>query len=242
MYIPLKVNIWWNLIHFHGFQLLVLLPKLIEVSTFICTNRINLLRLRWNSDRLGIVAKSVFKAAKLAYANKTREQSPPRNVDITTFGDLLIVIWGKENLLYFLVLTELRFCLLLLTKQDFLQKNFSQKSNLDDSGISSSAFHFRTTLTEQYFFNWIIFLLLVKKVINNLDLSRASGPGCIPVMVLKIREPQLSYILASFFNMYLQESYFPDSWKVLSVVLVFKNDRERSIARNYRHVKSSFCH
>ena len=124
------------------------------------------------------------------------------------------MIWEKENLLYFFILTELRFCLLLLTKQ-----NFSQKSNLDDSGISSSAFHFRTILTEQYFFNWIIFLLLVKKVINNLDLSRASGPGCIPVMVLKIREPQLSYKLACFFNMCLQESYFPDSWKVS----VFKN-------------------
>ena len=51
---------------------------------------------------------------------------------------------------------------------------------------------------------------LVKKVINNLDLLRASGPDCIPVVVLKICESQLPYILADLFNMCLKESFFPD--------------------------------
>ena len=35
---------------------------------------------------------------------------------------------------------------------------------------------------------------MVKKVKMNLDLSRASGPDCIPVVVLKNCEPELSYI------------------------------------------------
>ena len=67
----------------------------------------------------------------------------------------------------------------------------------------------------------------------NLDLSKASGPDCIPVVVLKNCEPELSYILAELFNKCLKESCFPDCWKVSSVVLVFKNVGERSTAKNY---------
>ena len=64
---------------------------------------------------------------------------------------------------------------------------------------------------------------IVKKVIRNLDLSKVSGPDCIPVVVLKNCEPELSFILAELFNKCLKESRFPDCWKVSSVVLVFKN-------------------
>ena len=63
-----------------------------------------------------------------------------------------------------------------------------------------------------------------------------SGPDCIPVVVLKNCEPELSYILAKLFNMCLKESCFPDCWKVSSVVPVFKNVGERSTAKNYRPV------
>ena len=74
---------------------------------------------------------------------------------------------------------------------------------------------------------------MVKKVITNLDSSKASGPDCIPVVVLKNCEPELSYILAKLFNKRLKESCFPDCWKVSSVVPVFKNVGERSTAKNY---------
>ena len=77
---------------------------------------------------------------------------------------------------------------------------------------------------------------MVKKVIMNLDLSKASGSDCIPVIVLKNCETELSYILAKLFNNCLQESCFPDFWKVSSVVPVFKNVGERSTARNYHSV------
>ena len=46
-------------------------------------------------------------------------------------------------------------------------------------------------------------------------------------------EPELWYILAELFNMYLKESCFPDCWKVSSVVPVFKNVGEKSNAKNY---------
>ena len=68
---------------------------------------------------------------------------------------------------------------------------------------------------------------MVKKVIANIDLSKASGPCCIPVVVLKNCEPD---------SKCLTESCFPDCWKVSSVVPVFKNVGERSTAKNYHPV------
>ena len=56
------------------------------------------------------------------------------------------------------------------------------------------------------------------------------------MVVLKNCEPDLSYILAELFNKYPKESWFPDCWKVLSVVPVFKNVWERSTAKNYHPV------
>ena len=74
---------------------------------------------------------------------------------------------------------------------------------------------------------------MVKKVITNLDSSKACGPGCIPVAVLKSCEPELSYILAKLFNKCLKESCFPACWKVSMMVPVFKNIGEASTANNY---------
>ena len=62
-----------------------------------------------------------------------------------------------------------------------------------------------------------------KIVKKDFDLSKASGPDCIPKVVLKNYDPELSYILAELFNMYLKESFFPNCWKASVVVLLFKN-------------------
>ena len=112
-------------------------------------------------------------------------------------------------------------------------ENFSKNSNLDDSAISLPVFLSRTNLKLR---NISVTPKMVKKVITNLDLSKASGPDCIPVAVLKNGEPELSYILAELFNKYLKESCFPDCWKVSSVVPLFKHVGERSTAKNYRLV------
>ena len=74
----------------------------------------------------------------------------------------------------------------------------------------------------------------------NFDLSKASGPDGIPMVVLKNCEPELSYVLAELFNECLKESCFPDCWKVSSVVPAFKNVGERSTAKNYRPVSLLF--
>ena len=44
----------------------------------------------------------------------------------------------------------------------------------------------------------------------SLDLSKASGPNCIPVGVLKNCEPKHSYILAELFGKCLKESCFSE--------------------------------
>ena len=77
---------------------------------------------------------------------------------------------------------------------------------------------------------------MVKKVATNLDLSNMPDPDCIPVVVLKNCEPELLYILAELFNMFLKESCFSDCWKASLVILVFKNVGERSTAKNYQPV------
>ena len=41
---------------------------------------------------------------------------------------------------------------------------------------------------------------MVKTVITNLNSSKVSGPDCIPVVVLKNCEAELSYILPELFN------------------------------------------
>ena len=118
-------------------------------------------------------------------------------------------------------------------KAKLFAKNFSKNSNLDDSGISFPVFLSRTNLKLH---NISVTPTMVKKVITNLDSSKTSGPGCIPVVVLKNCEPELSYILAKLFNKCLKESCFPDCWKVSLVVPVFKNVGESSTAKNYHPV------
>ena len=70
----------------------------------------------------------------------------------------------------------------------------------------------------------------------NLNLSNASIPDCIPVVVLKNCEPELFYILTELINKCQKESCFPGCWKVLLVVSVFKNIGERFTAKYYHPV------
>ena len=154
-----------------------------------------------------------------------------RNLALVTFGKLL-VFSTKVNLLYLLYSMAWRCCLLHLIKQNCLLKTFL-RTNLDDSGISLPVFPSRTNLK---LYNISVTPKMVKKVIMNLDLLKASGPDCIPVVVLKNCGLELSYILAELFNKCLKESCFPDCWKVSSVVPIFKNAGERSTAKNYRPV------
>ena len=103
-------------------------------------------------------------------------------------------------------------------KAKLFAENFSKNSNLNDSGISLPVFPSRTNLKLH---NISVTSKMVKMVIPNLDLSKVSGPDCIPVVVLKSCESELLYILAELFNKCLKESCFPECSKVSLVVPVF---------------------
>ena len=52
-------------------------------------------------------------------------------------------------------------------------ENFSKNSNFDDSSISSLAFLSRTNLKKE---NIFVLTMLVKKILDNLHLSKVSAP------------------------------------------------------------------
>ena len=153
---------------------------------------------------------------------------------LRTFGELLIVFSTKSAIP--VLFNRLEVLSSASDKAKLFAKNFPKNSNFDDSGISLPVFSPRANLKLH---NISITPMVVKKVTTNLDSSKASGPDCIPVIsvvVLKNCESELSYILAELFSICLKESCFPDSWKVSSVVPVFKNVGEWSTARNYHPV------
>ena len=94
-------------------------------------------------------------------------------------------------------------------KAKLFAEKFSMNSNLNDSGISLRVFPSRTNLKLH---NISVTSKMVRKVVMNLDLSKATGPDCIPVVVLKNCEPELSHILAKLFIKCLKEFCFPDCW------------------------------
>ena len=169
--------------------------------------------------------KRVLKAAKLAYATKRKESIISQKLGSQDFWGIAksVISKGKSA-----IPPQFNSLEVLSSASDE-----AKNSNLDDSDISLPVFFSRINLKLH---NISITAKMVKKVIMNLDSSKASGPDCIPVVVLRNCEPELSYILAELFNMCLKEFCFPDCWKVSLVVPVFKNVEESSTAKNYHLV------
>ena len=174
--------------------------------------------------------KKVLEATKLAYAKKTKESITSQKLGYRGFCRIANSVLNKGKSTMPPLFSSPKMLCSASDKAKLFAKNFSKKSNLDDSCISLPVFQSRTNLKLH---NISVTSKMVKKTITNLDSSKASGPDCIPVMVLKNCEPELSYILAELFNMGLQGSCFPVCWKFSLVVTVFKNVWERSSAKNY---------
>ena len=155
---------------------------------------------------LVIVSKEFLKLPNLHMLLKQTTPSLPRNLALGTFGEMPIVISTKVSLLYLLYPTSCRKCCLLhLIKQNLSAENISKTSNLDNCGISLPVFSSRTNLKLRYI---SVTLKMVKKVKTNLDLSKASGSDCTPVVVLKNCQSELSYIPAKLFNKRLRSLVF----------------------------------
>ena len=177
--------------------------------------------------------KRVLEAAKLAYATRTKESITSQKRGSRDFWRIANSVLNKGKSAIPSLFNGPEVLSSASDKAKLFAKNFSKNSNLDDCGICLPFFPCRTNLKLH---NISITPKMVENVISNLDSSKASGPDCIPVVILKSCEPELSYILAKLFNICLKESCFRDCWKVSSVVPVFKNVGERSTAKNYRPV------
>ena len=166
--------------------------------------------------------KRVLEAAKLAYATKTKESITSQKLGSRDF-------WRIANS----VLNQGKSAIPPLFNGPEVLSSASDKAKLFAENFSKNSLPVFPSRTNLKLHNISITPKMVKKVITNLDSSKASGSDYIPVVVLKNCEPELSYILAKLFNKCLKESCFSDYWKVSLVVPVFKNVGERSTGKNY---------
>ena len=137
--------------------------------------------------------KRVLEAAKLAYANKTKESITSQKLGSRDFWRIANSVLNKGKSAIPPLFNGPKLLSSASDKAKLFAKIFSKNSNLDDSGISLPVFPSRTNLKLH---NISITPKMVKKVMMNLDSSKASGLDCIPVVVLKNCEPKMSYILA----------------------------------------------
>ena len=133
--------------------------------------------------------KRVLEAAKLAYATKTKESSTSRKLCSWDFWRIANGVINKVKSAIPPLFNGPEVLSSISDKAKLFAKNFSKNSNLDDSGISLPVFPSRTNLKLH---NISITPKMVKKVIKNLDSSKASGPDYISVVVVKNCEPELS--------------------------------------------------
>ena len=177
--------------------------------------------------------KRVLEAAKLAYANKTKEFITSQKLGSCDFWRIANSVLNKDKSAIPPLFNDPDVLSSASDKAKLFAEAFSMNSNRDESGICLPVLSSSTNLKLS---NIFVTPKMVRNVVMNLDLSKASGLDCIPVVVLKNCEPELSYILAELFKKCLKESCFPDCWKVSSVVPVFKNVGKRSTAKSYRPV------
>ena len=134
--------------------------------------------------------KRVLEAIKLAYANKTKESITPQKLGSRDFWQIANSVLNKGKSAIPPLFHHPEVLSSATVKAKLFAENVSKNSNLDNSGISLPVFPSRTNLKLH---NISVTPKMAKKVITSLDLSKASGPDCIPVVVLKNCEPELSY-------------------------------------------------
>ena len=111
--------------------------------------------------------KRDLEAAKLAYANKTKDSITSNKLGSWDFWQIANSVLNKGKSAIPPLFNSLDLLSSLFDKAKLLAENFSKNSNLDDSGISLPVFPSRTNLK----LNSIsVTPKMVKKVVTNLDL------------------------------------------------------------------------
>ena len=90
-------------------------------------------------------------------------------------------VFNKGNSTITSLFNRLEVLLSASDKAKLFLEHFSMNSNLDDSGISLTVFPARINLK---LYNISVSPKMARNVLKNLNLSKTSGPDCIPVVVL----------------------------------------------------------
>ena len=159
-------------------------------------------------SQAGNPCKGNFEGTKLAYANKTKQSITSQKLGFWDFWQIANNVLNKGKSTIPPLFNETDVLSSASVKAKLFAKNFSKNSNLDDLGIFLPVFLSGSNLRLQ---NISVTPKMVKRVILNLDLSKASGLDCTAVVVLENCEPELSYILVEIFSKCLKESCFPNS-------------------------------
>ena len=75
----------------------------------------------------------------------------------------------------------------------------------------------------------------VRDVLNNLNVTKASGPDLISPRLLKEGATILSKPLSIIFNRSLLQGYFPSNWKDANATAIYKKE-DKSMPSNYRPI------
>ena len=115
--------------------------------------------------------KRVLEAAKLAYANKTKESITSQKLGSLNFWQIANSVLNRGRSATTPLLNSPELLSSTSDKANLFPKNFSKNSNLDGSGISLTALPSRTNLK----LHISVTTQTAKKVVTNLDLSKLSG-------------------------------------------------------------------
>ena len=126
--------------------------------------------------------KRVLEATKFAYANKTKESITSQKLGSQDFWQIAHSVLNKDKSAIPPLFNSPEVLSSASDKAKLFAEDFSKNFNLDDSGIFLLVFPSRTNLKGH---NISITPKMVRKVIVNLDLSKASGPDCVPLVFLK---------------------------------------------------------
>ena len=117
--------------------------------------------------------KRVLEAANLAYANKTKESITSQKLGSRDFWRIANSVLSKGKSAMPPLFNGPEVLSSASDKAKLFAEDFSMNSNLDDSGIFLPVFPSRTNLKLH---NISVTPKMVRKVVMNLDLSKASGP------------------------------------------------------------------
>ena len=183
-------------------------------------------------------AKNTFAEAKRDYYTNLSHKIMDPNTTSKSYWKLVKSVYGNKQHVSIPPLLENGVLINSDTeKANLLNAYFTSQTIPPDSNMPLPDFEF---LTNARLNNIVITPSLVKRVLSNLDPSKASGPDEISNRVLKLCADSLCNPLSVIFNKSLELGLFPDQWKEALVTAIFKK-ADRQLKVNYRPISLLCC-